>query len=378
MDACGRAAVVAGHICLDIIPRIDERSDGLEAVLVPGSLVEVGPAVLSTGGAVSNTGLALHRLGVPTRLMGKVGDDVFGEAIRRILRGHGGHLADGMLTGAGEPSSYTVVLNPPRTDRVFLHCPGANDTFCAGDVPYDQLGDAALFHFGYPPLMRRFYCDNGQELSSLFEQVAERGVLTSLDMARPDPCSAAGRAPWREILERTLPHVDLFLPSVEEILFMLDPDEYRRLEARGGVVSQCDRALLARLADELLAMGTAVVLIKLGERGLYARTTSDTGRLSRLGNIVADALPTWGGRERAVSCFEVDVAGTTGCGDATIAGFLAGLLRGATLDDALTTAVAVGACTAEHADATSGIATWEEVQARIKAGWPRLAGGCEI
>ena len=49
--------VVAGHICLDIIPTIPHERIEFE----PGRLLQVGPAVLSTGGAVSNTGLALHR-----------------------------------------------------------------------------------------------------------------------------------------------------------------------------------------------------------------------------------------------------------------------------------------------------------------------------
>ncbi|MCK4602884.1 MAG: carbohydrate kinase family protein, partial [Phycisphaerae bacterium] len=55
--------VVAGHICLDIIPTFSELKGDLAAAFVPGNLINVGPAVTATGGAVSNTGLALHRLG---------------------------------------------------------------------------------------------------------------------------------------------------------------------------------------------------------------------------------------------------------------------------------------------------------------------------
>ena len=97
--------VVAGHICLDIIPSLEQRQGSLDKLLVPGTLVKVGPAVVSTGGAVSNTGIALHRLGVPTRLMGKVGDDILGRAILDVLRSHNPALADGMIVARGEPSS---------------------------------------------------------------------------------------------------------------------------------------------------------------------------------------------------------------------------------------------------------------------------------
>jgi hypothetical protein len=56
-------AVVAGHICLDVIPDLATSQDGFEQRFRPGHLVEVGPAAIATGGAVSNTGLALHKLG---------------------------------------------------------------------------------------------------------------------------------------------------------------------------------------------------------------------------------------------------------------------------------------------------------------------------
>ena len=92
-----RRVVVAGHICIDIIPTIENRPSSTGAFLQPGQLVNVGPAVMATGGAVSNTGLALHRLGVPTSLVGKIGDDLFGRAILDVLRSRDPSLADGMV-----------------------------------------------------------------------------------------------------------------------------------------------------------------------------------------------------------------------------------------------------------------------------------------
>ena len=50
--------MVAGHICLDITPQIPFALKGkFDEILVPGKLVNVDNAVISTGGAVSNTGL---------------------------------------------------------------------------------------------------------------------------------------------------------------------------------------------------------------------------------------------------------------------------------------------------------------------------------
>lgn len=82
--------MVAGHICLDIRPDLSsaERKP-FEDIFLPGHLVSCGPVMYSTGGAVANTGLALDRLGVKTRLVAKVGDDLFGKAICQALASHG-------------------------------------------------------------------------------------------------------------------------------------------------------------------------------------------------------------------------------------------------------------------------------------------------
>ena len=74
--------------------------------------------------------------------------------------------------------------------------------------------------------MRRMYANGGSELASLMQRVKSAGLLTSLDMSYPDPNSEAGRINWSALLERTLPDVDVFLPSLDEILFMLDRPQH--------------------------------------------------------------------------------------------------------------------------------------------------------
>ncbi|QGQ94587.1 carbohydrate kinase family protein [Paenibacillus psychroresistens] len=368
--------IVAGHICLDIIPTISEKKGGLDALFVPGKLVDIGPAVIATGGAVPNTGLALHRLGSDVQLMGKVGDDQFGAAIIEVLRQHGDNIVEGMIVAPGEHSSYTIVINPPNVDRIFLHCTGANDTFSSADLNVEQLDGVRLFHFGYPPLMRKMYEEQGEELKLLLSKARESGLTVSLDLAKPDPESAAGRADWRTILSKALPFVDVFLPSFEEIFYMLHRERYEEMLRKapaGDILPFVDGTLLSDIAEELLAMGVAVVGLKLGEHGLYVRTTADSARLAASGlcTPVEEKLDSWTARELLAPCFKVDVIGTTGAGDCTIAGFLCGMLQGLSLEDALQIAVGVGACNVEQADATSGIPLLAKLQERITNGWAK-------
>ncbi|TVX99188.1 carbohydrate kinase family protein [Cohnella terricola] len=348
--------------------------ESLQDVFVPGKLIDIGPAVLATGGAVANTGLALFRLGIPARLMGKIGDDWFGQTILGILRQHDPSLAEGMIVSPGEASSYSVVINPPGIDRMFLHCTGANDTFASDDVSDEALRQVGLFHFGYPPLMRRMYEDDGTELALLMQRAKRAGATTSLDLARPDPASDAGRADWRNILKRVLPSVDLFLPSIEEIMFMLRREQYDTLSSN-ELSAYMNAELLSELTDELIGMGAAVVALKLGEYGLYLRTTSDEVRLAEAGRYAPGLQNEWAGRELYAPCFKVSVAGTTGAGDCTIAGFLAGFAQGLSPEETMIGAVGTGACNVERPDSVSGIVPWEALRERVAAGWRQHGTG---
>jgi len=366
--------LVAGHICLDIQP--DLRGAGrepFEDTFLPGRLIAAGPVTCSTGGAVSNTGLALNKLGIMTHLAGKVGDDLFGRAIRQIVAIRGPRLADGMVVDASASTSYSIIINYPGVDRIFLHYAGANDSFQAGDVPYSLLEQTRLFHFGYPPVMRSTFINGGAQLAEIFLRARQTGVTTSLDMAFPDPSSEAGRADWRSILGGTLPQVDLFLPSVEEILFMLHGKTYQEMcrSASGSdILALVTPQMLSDLGRELISMGAKIVGLKLGDRGMYLRT-GGRDAINSIGRVRPSNPDAWAGVELWAPCFKVAVAGTTGSGDASIAGFLAGLLRDLPVEQALTMAVAVGACNVEAADALSGICTWEETSRRMANGWER-------
>jgi sugar/nucleoside kinase (ribokinase family) len=366
-------AVVAGHLCLDVIPDLSALSgEQFYDRFLPGRLLEVGPAAFCTGGAVSNTGLALAKLGIEARLMGKVGDDLFGRAVKDIISSYGPHLADLALDEAVD-TSYTMIVNPLGMDRIFLHCPGANDAFGADDINYDVVAQARLFHFGYPPLLKKIFASGGAQLVEIFQRVKALGVTTSLDMAVFDPTSAAGRADWVAILEAVLPYVDVFVPNIEETLFTLRRetyDEYYRAAGGPGFLPLIEPSTLSDLSQRVAGFGVAIVGFKLGDRGLYLRT-GEPAVLETMGAARPSCPPAWADKELWAPCFQVDVAGTTGAGDATVAGFLAALLRGLSPEEALTMAVAVGACNVEEADALTGVRSWDETVRRVKDGWAR-------
>ena len=362
--------IAAGHICLDITPVFPagKAVRKVSEMLVPGKLVEMDAASVHTGGSVANTGLAMKILGNDVTLLGKVGQDAFGAMVQNILAGHG---AGGLIVDEGSTTSYSVVLALPGIDRMFLHHPGANDTFAADDVPEEVLEGAQLFHFGYPPLMKRMYQNGGEELKTMMQRVKARGVATSLDMAAVDAHGEGAKVDWEGLLTLVLPHVDFFVPSFEELCFMLDRPLFERLTAAG---TDCTDGLdvmqyALPLAEKCLQMGCGAVMIKCGLAGLVWKG-ADRQRMAQIGGNWRLDESLWADQVGYQPCYQADIVRSgAGAGDVTIAAWLTAVLDGETPEECARLAAAEGAASVTSYDALGGILSLDEIRKRLADGW---------
>ncbi len=355
-----KKAVVAGSIVLDIIPllRNSDEKDLQSGTFCfeQGKQSDLNGIKMYLGGCVGNTGVAFHKLGVPVTLVGKVGDDQPGEIIRNTLRNQEIHSEITVVSGM--PSTSSVIIAAPGCDRMILHSRGAAQSFSPEDISTEVLQNVSLFHFGYPPTMAKLWLQGGAGLAVLLKSVKDVGVVTSLDMCMPKGLGNTSEE-CRTALQRALPYVDVFLPSIEEMLFMLDRSEYEAMNARANGRNCMDYLSLStvpRIAEELLAMGVAVVCLKVGKKGLYMRTAGRP-RLEALNELLSEhRLEEWADRELWIPPCTIDhMLSTTGAGDTAIAGFLASLLSGHSPETTLKIASCTAAQCIKTFDTVSGI-----------------------
>lgn len=358
-----KKVVVAGHISLDITPVFQNREgQKLTNLLSPGKLLKVGEAKICTGGSVSNTGLGLHALGADVLLMSKVGNDDFGRLLKEKLCRSGCSIS--LITEEGGATSYTVVIAPKGLDRFFLHDPGCNDTFCCNDMDFEAISKATHFHFGYPTLMKRFYEKDGKELTELFKKVKRLGLTTSLDLAAVDPDSEAAGCDWEKILSSVLPYVDFFVPSIEELGYILDRNLYEKWQAKaenGDIIPILSlKEDVEVLADHALSLGAGAVLLKCGAAGMYLKTGPEAflGEWRGFSYFQDSFLP-----ERVLSA--------TGAGDTSIAAFIKAMLENLPPHECLEFAAATGASCVTAYDAVSGLLPFAQLKRKIQGGWKR-------
>lgn len=354
-------AVVAGYLGLDITPGFSAQNAPvrLDELIRPGKLVQVEGLNLALGGVVANTGLAMQKFGKRVSLMGLVGNDILGEIVLHKLQSYG--VTDGIGRTIRAGTAYGIVIAPPGTDRIFFEDPGCNSLMSTVNLDFTIIAHSRLFHFGYPTLMRRMMANGGAELLRMFKRIHRLGVATSLDMTLPDPASPAGKVDWQAILAAVLPHVDIFVPSLEELLCMMEPKHYGRLLAASGddLINAVPQDLIVHLGDRIMACGVKVLMIKAGHRGAYLRT----GDVDKLNATTALKLPAgnWNGREIWVPVFKVDPArfkNACGAGDCAVAGFLVALLSGVKLEQAGRYAMLAGRDNLYGVDALSGLSNW--------------------
>jgi len=366
--------MVAGHVCFDLIPRfIDSGATQIQEIITPGKLVNIKECMMSTGGPVSNTGIGLKKLGHSVSFSARIGDDKFGELTRDFLNRSGN--AEGIRIMPNQSSSYTIALSPPNIDRIFLHNPGTNNFFSADDLDPELIGQCKHFHFGYPPLMATMYENDGTALRKVFQTAKEAGAITSCDMSLPDPTSESGQMNWQKILENILPYIDIFLPSIEEVSFMLEKEAFLKMreEKEGAeLINFFSVDDYSRLAAQLIDLGVSMTSLKTGHRGFYFKTGSSES-VKRLCNKAGLMVDQWSDRELWCPAFKVkQIASATGSGDSSISGFLSAFLRQLPLEECLKYACILGWQNLQALDAVSGIKSWQETNTILSQNLPLI------
>ncbi|MGH9454645.1 MAG: carbohydrate kinase family protein, partial [Terriglobia bacterium] len=294
-------------VCVGILIA-DIFASPIDSLPAAGALKLVDRYLLSAGGCAANTAACLRRLGREVEVIGKVGNDLFGDFVLKDLERLGVTTCR-VRRSSTHPTSNTYIINVKGEDRRYLHCQGANEDFGLEDVDLSALSGKRALYFGGFGVMPRF---EPQDVLQLFRQAKERGLITILDvvLSAGTPVSV----PW---VEQVLPHTDLFLPN---------NDEAEALTGQKEPAKQAE--VLARNNPD------CAIAITRGRHGALVRHR---------------------GKILSAPAYEVRSVDESGAGDAFAAGFITGMLEKWPLEQTLQFASAVGASCTQMLGCTDGV-----------------------
>ena len=300
--------------CLGILVA-DAFGSPIDDIPPKGSLRLFDHMELHIGGCAANAGIAMARLGLQTSVIGKVGDDVFGRFVVETLEG-AGLDPGGVVVDPEVSTSFTFVIVGADGQRRFLHTMGANATLCEGDVDMGIVRQAKVLHVAGTMVMPTF---DGEQTARVLAAARAAGVTTCMDTVFNDRIKD-----YMPIIGPCLPHLDMFLPSIEEA------------ERVAGTAEP------AQIVRRLHEAGVGIVAVKLGPEGSY---------------VFGE------GEEAYVPSYRVKAVDTSGAGDCWVAGFLTGRLRGWSLVESARFGNAVAAHCVQAFGCTAGVRGFEETRA---------------
>ena len=294
-----------------------------DSVPTPGTLRAVDSVSTHVGGCAANAAIDLGRLGVPAVLCCKVGADSFGDFVEETVRASGAGTR-GIVRDPAVNTTVSIVCVQSSGERSFLYCPGSTSAFTAADEPDALHEEADIVFIAGAMLLTAF---DGAGAAQVLERARRMGKTTVMDTAWDF------QDVWLPKVKAALPHLDLFMPSVEEAAKLTGETEPERI------------------ADRLLEMGPKSVVVKTGKTG-------------------ALLCPAGGPRQQVPTWRSVKAVDTTGAGDAFCAGFLAGMAQGWDFTRCGVFANAVGTHCVMAIGASTGIRPIAEIEAFIRENTP--------
>jgi ribokinase len=301
--------VVVGSINTDLVAVTSRAPVVGETVL--GSDFQMHP-----GGKGANQAVAVARLGYPVRLIGRLGRDTFGAALRTHLE-RAGVVISGVTTSDGA-SGVAVIVVSGKGDNSIVLAPGANSKVTPEDLDanIDVLRGA------------------GMVLAQL-EIPLETVTYLARVCARENVPLMLDPAPAMDLPPSIFKDIAWFTPNQTEAAFYL-----------GDKCVESSPQTAAAMAEMFLSYGCRGVVLKMGAHGSY--------------------LASQDGMSSLVPSFSVDTIDTTAAGDAFNAGFATALMRGGSPLESAEFAAAVAAISVTRTGAQPSMPSRNEVEEFLK------------
>jgi sugar/nucleoside kinase (ribokinase family) len=294
--------------------------DGLDGPPVLGREILASGCTFTLGSSTALCAANLAALGLRVGILGKVGQDLFGDFVLQALRDRRID-ASRVIRDPTVRTGLTVSLASPQ-DRAMVTVAGAMRELRAEEVDLEYVAEARHLHIS------SLFLQEGLQAgcAGLFRAAKRRGLTTSLDPGW-DP-----REEWDAGIGGIYPWLDILFVNEVEVAALARMAGWRR----------------AALA---LASRVGFLVVKRGQAG--AAVFQD-------------------GTERGHPGFAVRAVDPTGAGDAFDAGFLLGHLAGWPLEQCLEWGNACGALTASRPGGSGAFRSQDEVRAFLSAPHPFL------
>jgi ribokinase len=224
--------VAVGSLNMDLVAQVPQLPQR-------GQTIAAYEFQMFPGGKGANQAFAVGRLGGQARMIGRVGEDAFGERLRSSLSSAGVDVS-GVMSTPGESTGVALILVEAGGQNQIVVAAGANGKLSPDDV-----------HAELQRAPGRYLLLQLESPLDAVEAAARRGRLGGMSVIL-DP------APAMPLSSSLLGNIDVLTPNESEALILLgDRGDHIPLDQAPAV---CTR---------LLGLGPSCIILKMGERGVW-------------------------------------------------------------------------------------------------------------
>jgi len=314
----------------------------------PGATVLGGPAAFAPGGKGANQAVAAARLaavsGIQVRMIGCVGDDDFGRALRTALTAEG--IDDQSVRAVpATPTGIAMITVDRAGENIITVAPGANHEVGAPEI-------AAIREAVRAAGPRQV---NALVISA---EVPVTAILAALAATGPARAGSSPGPRWLTVLNLApAPPRDDAAGILRARPDWLVVNESEAAAVLGRRVSGLAEA--ARAASGLVAAGARNAVVTAGAAGAAYRGVKGNGHDKALSGTVPG--------------FPVRALDTVGAGDTFVGALAVALVAGIATEEAVTAASAAGAAATTRPGTQAGMPRPADIRATTGYEWP-LAG----
>jgi ribokinase len=375
----GARLTVLGSLNMDI-------SVTVAALPGPGATVLGGAAAFAPGGKGANQAVAAARLGaasgIGVRMVGCVGDDDFGRALRAALVAEGVDDAS-VRTVPGVPSGIAMITVDRSGENMITVAPGANREVGAPEVAAtgEGAGEGASGNAAGEAALGGNAAGGNAVAESAATLTESAGRATESAAAAAESAGRAGRkAAHVLVISAEVP-----VPAIAAALGACAGREPRPLTVLNLAPAPPEAASLVAARPDWLVVNESEAAAVLGRpvSGLAAAAGAAAdlvaaGAANAVVTAGAAGAAYHGGNEgqgRTVAAFPVRAVDTVGAGDTFVGALAVALAAGIPPEEAVTAAAAAAATAATRPGTQTGMPRPADVRAATAYEWPLLVTG---
>lgn len=288
-------------------------------IMQEGQKIEIDHLSYHTGGGATNSAVSFKRCGFQVASIFKIGFDTAGDYILNELRNAGINTLYHATTKT-TPTALSFIIPCPSGDRTILAYRGANKTLQLDDINFDAFRNCNQL----------YVTSLSGQASLILEPIVRYAQQHKIPVAINPGSSQLKHAP--ELLSKSLPYINTLIMNMYEAQLLFES------------LTEKKSFDLAAFFPLLLSLGPSIVVVTDGAHGIYAATQEK--------KLFHKAL-------------QIKVISSVGAGDAFGSTFVASLLKGKSIEDAVRCGMINSASVISQVGAKTGLLTFDEIEKRL-------------